>query len=560
MPFYFKDRIPDPIHGENTRYYDAVGNNGTVKLSDFKLTLKNNIPAGKTGDPVSAANLNYASGIVSLAANIPADIHKGSVVSLERGGASLMFPARNAAASGLDISSSMFKCGCIRLSDTRYLILYHNSIVVATVNFTAKTVTFGTAMAIGVTNASSFSLIQNADENPTRAIVAIDNGSDTVNAFAINGTAITSIGSYVISSSYVDGTLSNLVPCGNSTALLVTRHNQSQTLNIYLLDFSGSVIAIKSQTSKTGVNANAYFGGLYSYDSSKTKHVLIYTNASNLCALPISLSGTAITAGTVQTVGTAAETVLTSNDKYAANVGTNMYTDGGGKIALFGNSAGSGVYGPIKMQMLSVNSSGIVTRGSIVSLPLMNSSAITQQGGGIGLTFKSASKIYLTGIDYDVTPRDSCLIEYDVNGVVLSAAKKSRPFRVVKSANDTSAINGLKAAALENPGKSGEFLFMQHYGTTPLINLNFWFGNISDNANPNNIAGIVVEEPENGYVKTQTSGKYLQGIASGLNPGQLYMAGTNGTLAPYTGASGTKAIGVAASATDFCFFGATGLS
>ncbi|MCL2816225.1 MAG: hypothetical protein FWD23_16655, partial [Oscillospiraceae bacterium] len=61
MPLYFKDRIPDPIHGENSRYYDAVANNGTVSLSDFKLILKNNIPVDKLGDPANAGNLNYAS-------------------------------------------------------------------------------------------------------------------------------------------------------------------------------------------------------------------------------------------------------------------------------------------------------------------------------------------------------------------------------------------------------------------------------------------------------------------------------------------------------------------
>jgi len=124
MPLFFKDRIPDPIHGENARYYDAVADDGTVKLPDFKLALKNNIPSDKLGDPVSAGNLNYASGNVMLPAGSPSDTHKGNILSMTSDGAIPAKTKRSVAHQGLSYATSPFNYGFYRLSDTKLLLMY----------------------------------------------------------------------------------------------------------------------------------------------------------------------------------------------------------------------------------------------------------------------------------------------------------------------------------------------------------------------------------------------------------------------------------------------------
>ncbi|MCL2772364.1 MAG: hypothetical protein FWD71_03355, partial [Oscillospiraceae bacterium] len=106
MSYYFKDRIPDSMHGQNQRYYDAIDSTGAVKMPDFKLTLKNNIPAGSEGTPLNAANMNYASGVVDLPAAIPGalggqTIARGQLLTLVGGKAAVPYTTpRPAAASG----------------------------------------------------------------------------------------------------------------------------------------------------------------------------------------------------------------------------------------------------------------------------------------------------------------------------------------------------------------------------------------------------------------------------------------------------------------------------
>jgi hypothetical protein len=84
----------------------------------------------------------------------------------------------------------------------------------------------------------------------------------------------------------------------------------------------------------------------------------------------------------------------------------------------------------------------------------------------------------------------------------------------------------------------------------------FWFGSKSDSVKSSNIAGIALENSADGLVRTQISGKLIPGLWSGLKRGALYSCGANGGLTEYNGSS--KAVGIAASATDFIWFGAAG--
>ena len=98
---------------------------------------------------------------------------------------------------------------------------------------------------------------------------------------------------------------------------------------------------------------------------------------------------------------------------------------------------------------------------------------------------------------------------------------------------------------------------MQGYRTGSVLpNLTLWFGRRTDGAETGHIIGIAIDEPDSGHVRVQTEGKYLPGLYGNLNAGQLYAAGDNGSVVPFTGAAGTKPVGVAVAPDGFLFFGA----
>jgi len=194
MAIFFKDRIPDPIHGENARYYDAVANDDTVKLSDFKLVLKNNIPSDKLGDPVNAGNLNYASGNVIFPAPSSTETHTGDILSIMSDGVIPAKTKRATAALGNAYSTAQFRC-FHKLSDTKQLIAYNDRLVVATVDFNGKTVSFGTERTGSnlTDNSHRMLLLRNYDENPTAIFVLVymnSSGGTRTATYTITGDVI----------------------------------------------------------------------------------------------------------------------------------------------------------------------------------------------------------------------------------------------------------------------------------------------------------------------------------------------------------------------------------
>jgi hypothetical protein len=557
MPLYFKDRIPDPIHGENSRYYDAIGNNGTVKLSDFKLLLKNNVPAGKTGDPVNAGNLNFASGNANFPAPEPDLIHKGDILSIMPQGAMPARMSRPTAMTGPAFSASQFVNGFWRLDANRILIIYNNQATVAAIDFTNKTVALANTISFAdiasLINPSTFCLVTDFDENPSRAVFCVMGmGADayatrvTTYGFYINGStnAITKMSNYYHDATYDTGTLFNAVSIGGSRFVVINKGQSTNATTAELISMTGNTPAYVARAHSTSIPRDtAIPRGLYCYDKATGRSVVVFTDGSNQRSIPLNVTGNTIAFGSLANI-----TPLQAPSILFQPGGTDKFALNDSKFVSIADAAGYSV-----LRIFSINpSTGAVTAGSAYNLPILNSGA-----GATTVTYVSASRILITGVDAERSPRDACLLDCEINGATLVSITKHNPFRDLRAASDANAVNYMKNAAFENPSSPGEFLFMQQFNASPMTAMTFWFGKSTDVANPNNIVGVAIEEPDGGMIRTQIAGKLLPGIYAGLKPGQLYIVGVNGSLAPYSGAAGTKAIGIATSPTEFVFFGAT---
>jgi hypothetical protein len=566
MALFFKDRVHEPIHNENARYYKAVGKNGGDLLpEDFKLVLQNEIKPGNTGDPVNAANMNFSSGNVSLPAPVPSETRPGRIMSFSSDGVIPAFtPPRPIAANGPLHTESESNGGIYRLSDTRYLLLYHNRAIIATINFNAKTVTFGNPLTwtAFMVRSETMGLVQDFDEAPHRAIVAglqlgIHNQLLTY-SMRIDENAAVPVQMNSIALGEHTNAMSSVVGVGNSFAVVCTRNSSSMVA--WLLNYSGASATLAAQITLpvTGAMSASNSIGLFCYDRSRGRCVFIYRQSGSIFAVPINVTGSTITAGALQTVGIDADILFQSAFETYMPSGTDRFSvrngNSGGRIILMQNTPNSS----IRMQILNADPSGRITKGAIYLMPVMNSA----RTGTISLTNKSDSKIYVMGGDFAVTPRDSCLVECEIKGTELVSLKTYHPFQSLRIINDSEAGNALKHCAVENPGNPGEFMFMQQFdgrNNVPLNRALFWFGNINDNFRPANIIGVALDNPENGHVRIQTSPKYIPGLFGGLIPGRLYRAGENGGLLPFTGAANTKPVGIAVNENDLQFFGAMNL-
>ena len=554
MALYFKDRIPDPIHGENLRYYDAVGSNGTAKLSDFKLVMKNNIPSGKSGDPVNAANLNFASGNVMFQESLPGQIHKGNLLSVAMDGTVVLSKTMRAnAAVGPVSTTAMLANGFFRLSDTRLLLLYSDRMAVATLNFTNKTVSFGSYRTPGYQIARG-TLLRNLDESATALYCSIDRSTGMTPAYRptvyeITGTSVSAPAfGYYYDSSHIN--ITNPASVGTSSFIACS---YSGSYHVSLFKYENSAVSLVTQITIPGATGVMHCGTLFTQDKAAGKYLFIYTtNSGSLVgAVPITVTGNTVTVGNVQNLGLPSENLYNSN--YVPS-GMDCHSAFNGKIILVGYEPGWGTYGPAKIQILSLNQSGIVTKGTVQNLPLLNINQSTENPGAVSISYnKTTGKVYITGVDWEVNPRDACLLEMEINGVNFTY-KKYRPFKLLQISNSDESTH-MKTGAFENPAKPGEFLFVQGYDSGLLTDTAFWFGHKTDCVNPDNIIGIAIEEPD-GYIRVQSSGKYLTGLFSNLEPGQLYTAGNNGSLIKYTGESDINPVGIATSPTDLQFFGA----
>ena len=555
MPLFFKDRIPDPIHGENNRYYDALASNGTVKLSDFKLVLKNNIPMDKLGDPANAGNFNFASGNRLFRAASAGETHKGNIVSLiSADGVIPTKTTRAIAAQGPAYSTSRLDFGYLRLSDTKLLLIYHDRMVVATVNFANKTVAFGTALITSQTNYTMQGqglIVRDFDESSSAMMFCMWFGSLTpsyvpaIYTISASGDVISaaSWGSF-FSTTHTSAT--NPAKVGSTSVLVCTADSSNIYASLFECATGTPALTTRVQMAASGVTLRHT---LFCTDKAAGKYLLIYATSASVYAVVITVSGNNVSFGTPQLLGTKNDTIYPEGLTYMPG-GMNV-SEGSGKIILINNTPGQS-YGPSRMQVFSVNTSGVVSKGAIYDMPIQH---ITERPGSSCLTYNKSGKIYLTGADFEVTPRNPCLLEIALNGTNASM-KKYKPFRALDTTDNYVTVYG-RNAVYENPNNPDELLFIQGFQAAPVANLTVWFGRRTDCMNPGNIMGIAIDEPENGYVRVQTTAKYLPDLFTGLSMGQSYTAGDNGSLMPYTGASGTNPLGFAASPADFQFFGAT---
>ena len=575
MPLFFKDRIPDPIHGENARYYDATANNGTVKLSDFKLVLKNNIPPEKSGDPVSAGNLNYASGNVMLPANSPEDTHKGDLMSLTPDGVVPAQTKRSVSATGLDYSTSQLSYGFLRLSDTKLLLMHRDRAVVATVDFNNRAVALGEYRNY-VTNSNHYTLgngvmLRDYGDHPTALFGAILNDRSAATTagyfffpavYSITGDVISAFGrGYNFASSHTY--ITSPVRAGTGSMLICTSNGTTYTY-ASLFNCETGTVSLTSQVQIPGVTYAEIYQTLFSYDRSNGKYILIYKSLAtatlnNIYAVTITVSGNSMSFGSPQFLGDTSDTVFPSGSTYISG-GTHCCSDCGGKILAIANSASGD--GPSRFQILSVSPSGAVTKGDIQNLPLYNlcSNAIITSNtyGSSCLSYCKNGKIYLSGADRENSPVDACLLEFTINGVN-AEIKKFKPYQNLGITSGSPA-NLMKNAFYENPNNPDDFLFMQQGNAAPFNKLAFWFGRRTDYARPNNIIGIAIDDPENGFVRVQTSGKNLPGLFSGLRRGKYYTAGENGSILPIYGetvSSASKIVGIATGDDSLQFFGSS---
>jgi len=572
MPLFFNDRIPDPIHGENTRYYDAISNDGTVKLPDFKLVLKNNIPADKLGDPLSAGNINYASGNIMLPAASPEETHRGDILTLTPHGVIPTRTNRNIAAKGLSYDTAPFNYGFLKLSDTKLLLLYSDRMTVATVNFSDKSISFGEYKNY-FNNSNNNKIhgngviLRNYDENPTALFFTVT--QDTNDPYACTPALYTITGDIISNPSYFSNfpathtQMTNPVRTGNASVLICSANASGNNCYATLLNCANGIPVLTTQVQIPGVTNAILRQTLFGYDRINGKYILIYASSSNIytVTITISINGSNILFGAPQLLGTASEVLFPLvhtnqqilSDQTYMPAGSDYFSDCDGKIILVSNSDGG--YGPAKYQILNADSTGAVTKGAIKNLPVNN---ITNYLGSSCLALNKDGRIYLTGVDREVTPRDSCMLEIITEGLN-SEIKKYRPFRLFGGTDDVFTMNYFKSAAYENPDNPGEFLFMQNGAYSD--SLTFWFGRAADCVKPDNIIGVAIDEPVNNHVRVQTAGKYLPELYNNFNnlnnlkTGQFYTSGDNGAIVPFTGAAGTKPLGIATSQSDLQFFG-----
>ena len=539
MALYFKDRIPDPIHGENSRYYDAVGDNGTAKLQDFKLVLKNNVPADRTGIPLSAGNLNFASGNAVLPAAVPEETRRGNVLYLANDGKASVCKMKRGTVPAALYASSALQHGFLKLSDNKLLMLHTDGMAVVTADFNNKNVYAGQYMPLSSTyvNLNKATLLHGFDGSQTALMCAVYGTSsfwpvaykitENSGASIINGPSFPSAHTM----------LSNIVRTGRNSALMCSKAGTVFYATLFAVDEDANAMRQTEQVSLAGFGGN-FESTLFSCDGGNGKCILIYYQSPGVYALPVTVSGNAITLGTAQQLGTTSDTLFESAP---TNGGSGRFCAENGKILLTGNG---------KIQLISVDPQGTVSKSAVCELP-----STSMSSGASCITYKNG-RIYFTLAERESAGNaySACLYEMIINGADFQL-DKYKPF-MMKVAN---YAYELKSAAYENPDNPGEFLFIQEYNGTPKINLTFWFGYKYDCQEPDNIIGVALDGAENGNVRVQTAGKHLAGIFSGLEPGRFYAAGERGGLAKVSGAANTNPIGMATSPTDLMFFGARGL-
>jgi len=337
--------------------------------------------------------------------------------------------------------------------------------------------------------------------------------------------------------------MSNFAAAGPARALGLT--GDGWMLSATLIDYSTNNALFVQQTSlhaeRLGVTQLSAIVsiGLFTIDKANGRLIYIYRNATNVFALPFTVTGDTITAGTFQDLGprqmraAAPDQNNTLSEAIYASADNDRFSGGfPGRIILADWGDGEQHGANFRMQILTVNSSGVISRGNITQL-----SATVQNPriGAVSVTNKSPSKIIISGISGEIPyVWGGCMIEYTVSGATVTGWEKYIPFRDVRC-NHTDAPNRFRNYAIEHPAKPGEFLFLQQFSGADVLvgdsfnDLMIWWGTKYDDPASNNIIGIALENSANGRVRVQTTAKYLPGMGS-FTPHRALTIGTNGSL------------------------------
>jgi len=540
MPFYFRDRIPDKIHGQNDWFYDLVDNTGAVKVPDVRLALRNNVPPDRQGDPVNAANLNYASGNADFPAGAGQAIKRGDVLSIAGGGeVAPSFLMRAISKYGGETVT-----GAIHINSTQFLLLTcltnpntESGLRIATIDFANKTVSLGNRLSIAPSPQISVEFVELISPNLCAVRAGNYSGTSEIWFYNIAGATIT-----LNSKLTVNGAIeqSNFVRCGDTRVLVPKIAGSAAAMLLCTVSANSSVITTTVTISE--ITAAGQLKALVSYDGGNSHYVLFYTNTAGtvLYARPVTVNGTTITvSANVQTVtGTGNLSRIRHSSACASTVSKwqnkALLSDGN------------------KYQVAGINSSGVVTFGNIVTLPIYmynDSTGLQANVPTVGL--RDDGTAYVVGSPLGNAPFYSLLFDFAITGNNITV-NEYNPFRVGVAGG---SIINIKGIAIENPASKHEYLFIE--GDQSANNPDYYFGCASDLPRPNNIAGIALDQPANGYVKVQYDGKLLADITGGLTRGRWYMPGNNGSLTPHDGSR--PRIALATGSDSLLFTGAAGI-
>ena len=555
MKYYFKDRIPSAVSGKNRRVFNITDFlSGTTLFSGVTFDLLNNISPEHTGDPLTAANMNYASGCHEFPAGA-APIRAGDVLTISGGGK--VAPANSKRAQALSGSNTQsLRPGLLKISDTQFFLWTYqtsesNWLQVGTVNWGAKTV----------------SLSANYTQNLYHMSAAFERVSPGMFCLAYTYWSTgTSSSQYVMQFwTYAGGMVSastrytntgrlgqsKPVRCGSSGVLIACAGDTAGFSGLKLITYAGTGAPVLAGSASVGwLTSESQILGLYSYDGGNSRYVLIANDTTGTItyAVPVTVSGTTIALGAQQNITGA---MGAANYFFTGSTSTQVWGDH--MLMASGN----------QVQVGRISANGVVSVGPRYTVPV----TFGDIGSG-GLSnhmafahFRDDATVVITGgRTLPDGTKSGVLLEltrspnYINNGNDLTITEYT-PFTRVSSSSSIPIYH-----AFENAANPGEFLFIDDIAGLTATS-GFYFGYGTDAPNSRSVAGIALEPPSNGVVRVQASAKLLADIYAGraaLVAGQEYAAGDNGELAPIYPGSTARAVASALSPTDLLFFGAAG--
>ena len=373
MSSYFKDKIPDPLAGNYRRFYDIVDGAGNVHMSQVALNLVNNIQPGNEGTPFNAANMNYALGAVDFDSGLVATPSKGTLLSLNGGGASIPFMPQ----MGVTITNpnnivfSTFYLKEVSAGVSRFLYVgTPNSITgnqyymsVLTVDWNLGAIDLGTPFTMGSWVSHRFELI-----NPNLACMLMRDPSNTyfnIRFYNINELAITQNSSYSANIGYPGVT--RPVKCGNDGCLIVSSTAAAGTVGTVTFKLfrytAGAAAPTMYQSTWTSTMDIADVYSLVSYDNGNNKFMMFfrYSGDSQIYNTPITVNP-----DNTITVGAALQNLTGNILTFGHNGMAHSISRNPNNNFLFSTPFAAGQ--PVTVQPAHIDVNGNVTMGNKIHL------------------------------------------------------------------------------------------------------------------------------------------------------------------------------------------------